>query len=116
MLFSGHNLKSLCISVYIPFEHNDSSWEEFQYQLAVIDALCEQYPDCQVVLGGDFDVDFMRNWSHTELLNDFCTRGNMIPVIRHANSAVDYLITPTWVTCHVLPGNHFILTDVGMDG
>jgi len=110
VLFSGQNLKLLCISVYMPFEHNDNSWEEFQYQLAVIDALSEQHPDCQVVLGGDFNVDLMRNWSHTALLNDFCMQGNLTPVIRHVNSAVDY--TYHFNMRHLSCIDHFIVSDV----
>ena len=32
----------------------------------------------------------MRNWSHTELLVDFCSHSDLFPVIRHNNSLVDY--------------------------
>ena len=35
-------------------------------------------------------MDFSRNWSHTDLLNDFCNRTNLYPSILHVCSSVDY--------------------------
>ena len=43
-----------------------------------------------MILGGDFNVDFMRKWSHTELLVDFCSRSDLFRIICHNNSVVDY--------------------------
>ena len=73
MQFSNNNIKLLCICVYMPYEKDVSSLEEFQFQLSVIDSLTEQYSDCHVIVSGDFNVDFMRNWCHTDVLDDFCT-------------------------------------------
>ena len=99
VLFSNDCIKLLCVCVYMPYEKDDSIMEEFQYQLSVIDSLMEQYSGCHVILGGDFNVDFMRNWSHIELLVDFCSHSDLFPVIRHNNSVVDY-------TYHSLVFNH----------
>jgi len=54
-------------------------------------------------------VDFMRNWAHTELLNDFCTQSNLYPVIRHSNSSVDftYQFNMSYFTCI----DHFLVSD-----
>jgi len=38
--------------------------DEFNIQLATVDGLIDRNPDCHVVLGGDFNVDFSRNWTH----------------------------------------------------
>ena len=43
-----------------------------------------------MILGGDFNVDFMRKWSHTELLVDFCSHSDLFRIICHNNSVVDY--------------------------
>ena len=77
MLFTNQNIKLLCICVYMPFEHDTSSHEEFQNQLSVIDSMMDNYSDCSIVIGRDFNVDFMPNRPHTELLNDCCMQSNL---------------------------------------
>jgi len=42
----------------MPYESDTSSTSEFQFQLTVIDTLLRQHPDCPVLVGGDFNVDF----------------------------------------------------------
>ena len=42
------------------------------------------------MLGGDFNVDFSRNWVHTDLLNDFCSSRNESPLIRHPCGNIDF--------------------------
>jgi len=49
VLFSNDCIKLLCACVYMPYEKDDSSMAEFQYQLSVIDSLMEQYSDCHVM-------------------------------------------------------------------
>ena len=49
-----------------------------------------QNQDGEVILGGDLNVDFSRNWSRTCLLNDFCSQTNLYLVIKHTCNIVDY--------------------------
>ena len=41
-----------------------------------------------VIIGGDFNVDFNRDWANTSLLRDFCTELNLYPVINHRSSTI----------------------------
>ena len=44
----------------------------------------------RLLLGGDLNVDFSRNWSHTSLLESFCSDNNLNPLIRHSSYNVGY--------------------------
>jgi len=70
--------KLLCINAYMPFEVNTTNFDEFSRRLAIIDDLIDCNPDCHIVLGGDFNVDFSHNWMHTDLLNAFCQTGMLV--------------------------------------
>jgi len=48
---STAGLKLLCMSVYMPYENDFASFDDFQSQLSVIDNLISQYADCQVIIG-----------------------------------------------------------------
>ena len=75
----GHGLtlafctaKFLFINVYMPYEDvnaNSERTEEFISVLSSIEYLHSQYPDCIVLIGGDFNVDLDRCRSHTFILN-----------------------------------------------
>ena len=90
VLLESESVKLLCICVYMPYEADMSSVNEFQFQLSLIDSLLDKHSDCHILLGGDFNVDFRRNSSNTVLLNDYCTENSLFPVIRHNCSYVDY--------------------------
>jgi len=90
MLFNGNGFSFLCICVYMPFEKDSNSVDEFQRQLSIIDSVVSQHPNSHVILGSDFNVDLSRNWSNTRLLNDYCRQTFMFPVFRHEHSTVDY--------------------------
>ena len=81
-------VKLLFINVYLPYEHSKANLDEFNFQLSVINSVIEQHNDCKIILGGDFNVDFSRNWSHTDLLTDFCNRTNLYLSIKHVCSSV----------------------------
>ena len=89
-------VKFLFINVYLPYEDNEANLDEFNFQLSVVNNVIEQHQDCEIILGGDFNVNFSRNWSLTDLLNDFGTRTNLYPSIKHVCSSVDY----TYYTYH----------------
>lgn len=80
----------LFINTYMPYEDGDERSDDFCMQLSIIEYLITQNTDCHIVIGGDFNVDFSRNWSHTKLLSDFCENLNLDPSIRHAANHVDY--------------------------
>jgi exonuclease III len=60
-------VKILLINVYLPYENDEDSHEEFSLQLAIIDDIIERNSDCQVVCGEDFNVDFSRDRNHNIL-------------------------------------------------
>ena len=63
------NWKLLLVNVYMPYENDSVSTVEFAQLLSVVDDLIFTYPDNNVVIGGDFNVDFSRDWVHTALLD-----------------------------------------------
>ena len=87
---SNDSCDLLLINVYMPAESTEFAYDEFCTVLAQIAHLTEQYPNSHLILGGDFNVDFLRCTLHSEFLNDFCTANNIYPAIRHDVSAVDY--------------------------
>lgn len=109
MLLSCPEFKLLCINVYMPYEDDVTNLDEFSLQLAIVDDLIDRNPDCHVMLGGDFNVDFSRNWTHTDLLNDFCLRTNVSPIIRHSLSTIDYTYNFSMKSFSVI--DHFILSE-----
>jgi hypothetical protein len=74
----------------MPCEGSDVNSENFISQLSVINNVFEQNVNCQIILGGDFNVDFSRSWPHTSLLNEFCDQALLFPAIKHECSSVDY--------------------------
>ena len=91
--------KLLFINVYMPFEDGDDNIEEFYSQLSVIENILELHAECLVVCGGDFNVEFSRDWTHTRLLNNFCERVSLQPASEHC-CTVDYtLITRITSIC-----------------
>ena len=89
--FCFHAVILLFINVYLPHEDGEANSDEFSLQFSIIDNIVEQNQDCEVILGGEFYLDFSINWSHTCLLNDFCTQINLYSVIRRTCSNVDYI-------------------------
>ena len=109
VLLSSPDIRLLCICAYTPYEHDVDSSEEFLCQLSVIDSLLEKFSDCQIVLGGDFHVDFLRNWSHNELIHNFCLQSNLLPVICRKCNTVDY--TYHFSMKHFKCIDHFVVSD-----
>jgi exonuclease III len=55
----------LLINVYMPYEKDYASYDDFRLHLSVIDDIIERNADCHVILGGDFNVDFGRERDYT---------------------------------------------------
>ena len=109
LLFRGDGISLLCVCVYMPYESDFSSVDEFQFQLSIVDTILSQYQDSHIILGGDFNVDWSRNWSNTTLLEDYCSQASLCPVIRHRDSAVDY--THHFNMKHFTTLDHFIVSE-----
>ena len=109
VLFESDDVRLLCICVYMPHESDASSTAEFQFQLFVIDTLRQQHPDCHVLVGGDFNVDFFRNWNNTVVLNEYCASTDLFPVIHNECSKVDY--THHFCMNHFTAIDHFLASD-----
>ena len=54
------NLKLLFINVYMPYEGKDEATDELADQLLVVEDLINNNLDCNVIVGGNFNVDFTR--------------------------------------------------------
>lgn len=85
-----NNWKVLLINVYMPYEDNDERTDEFCELLSKIELIINENMDFHVILGGDFNTDFSRNWAHTNILNDFCDSVDIVPTIRNTCCHIDY--------------------------
>jgi len=86
---STDSWKIILINVYLPFEDSDVKSDEFVNLLALIEDFIAKYSDCHIVLAGDFNVDFSREWLHTAILNSFCDDLGLRPVDQHAQCNID---------------------------
>jgi len=60
-------------------------------------------------VGGDFNVDFARNWNNTLVLNNFCASADLFPVSHNDCSKVDY--THHFCMNHFTAIDHFLASD-----
>jgi len=80
LLFTSNaGLKLLCMSVYMPYEHDLASFDDFQFELSVIDSLISQYADCHVIIGGDFNVIFTGTDYILQYWIIFCVKSILFP-------------------------------------
>ena len=88
---STSNTKLLLIDIYMPYENGDCNVDEFSDVLLAVEQLMTDNMDCLYIIGGDFNVDFVRHDSlHTGLLRSFCSNTNLLVSTEHADSSVDY--------------------------
>ena len=99
----------LLINAYMPYEQGDMSSAEFSLQLSTIDYLIQNNAGCHVIIGGDFNVDFGRDWAHTNLLNDFCNEHFLFPVVHHVKNEIDYSYNFGMQRFQLI--DHFILSE-----
>jgi hypothetical protein len=72
MVFKNNLL--VFISVYVRYKNSAvaiSALDIFTVQLTYFDCITDKYPNAQIILGGNFAVDFCRTSLHTTLLNLF---------------------------------------------
>ena len=97
----------------MPYEDGDDKTDEFTNILALIENVIEANNDCHVIFGGDFNVDFSRDWTHTALLSSFCENIGLQPVVRHTSCQIDYTYNFSMSRFQVL--DHFILSGALFD-
>jgi len=78
--------KLMVVCAYMPYEDGEARTDDFVDQLRCIECLVNDNSDCHIVVCGDFNVDFARNWLHTVLLSSFCENLHIIPAYRHHRS------------------------------
>jgi len=91
ILLEAKDVRLLCVCVYLPYEKANENTDEFLFQMSVIDSIISQFPDCHVIVGGDFNTDFSRQSFQSRVLKDFCVRSNLHPVCDHSKSSIDYI-------------------------
>lgn len=65
------------INVYLLCDHHTmNNTEEFLNEILMCESVLDEYSDCEVILGGDFNVDLNRDSRNKEVLLDFCKRLN----------------------------------------
>ena len=99
----------LLMNVYMPYEKDDDSKAEFLNTLSVIENILLANASCQVVFGGDFNVDFSRASCNSSVLKDFCVRMKLYPLTDHCHSQVDYSYHFAMRHFHTL--DHFIVSE-----
>jgi hypothetical protein len=97
----------------MPFEDDDVSEDEFCLQLSIIDDIIQRLPDCFVICGEDFNVDFQRDRTHTERLNEFCRNMPLQPACMHSCSLVDYTYNFNMHRFSII--DHFIVSEALFD-
>ena len=105
---SNDSWKLLLVNVYMPYEGDESKTDEFVHTLSLIEELVDHHPDSHVIIGGDFNVDFNRDWMHTALVNSFCDEVGFSPVVRHAKCTIDYSYNFNMERFNIL--DHFLLS------
>ena len=105
---SNSQFSLLLINVYFPHEDDGNSIHEFVLQLAVIEDLINSNPNCHIVCGGDCNVDFSRNWQHTNIVNEFYDSNNLFPVIKHPCSIINFMYHFNMSRFKIL--DHFIVS------
>ena len=69
------------MNVYPTHDDGEANSEEFTLQLSIIDKIVERNQHFEVIFGGDFNVDFPRNWWLTYLLNVFAVESICVELL-----------------------------------
>jgi len=81
---------------------------DFSYLLSLIEDIIANNHGSLFLIGGDFNVNFNRVSCHTAPLDSFCTNVDLLPVIRHASSVIDYTYNFSMSRFSIL--DHFLLS------
>ncbi len=73
----SEGIMNILINIYMPCERNDST-EDFISQLAYLCDILDRFPNCNIIIGGDLNVDFNRSTTHTALFRNFIDDRDLI--------------------------------------
>jgi len=93
----------------MPFEYDEASRIDFANELNLLHSLLENNDVSHVLIGGDFNVDFNRDWVNTSVLRNFCKECNLYPVDDHGSNTVDYTYHFVMQRFHCV--DHFIVSE-----
>ena len=97
----------------MPYEDGDHNTKNFFLsKLTIVEKIMEQNLDCLVVCGGDFNVDFSRDWVHTKNLHNFCKCVSLHPTVEHSTSTVDYSYNLNMIRFQIVDHFFIICTSV----
>ena len=82
--------------------------DEFADLLTIIEDIISGNPDCHVVVGGAFNVDLFRTWTHAAMLDSFCINLDLNTALRHHKCQIDYSYHFNLSRFNVL--DHFLLS------
>ena len=82
--------KLLFINAYMPYESDKDAYNEFTAVLADIVSITDQFPDYYPIIGGDFNVDFIKRKVHSKLLIDVCADNDLRIATLHERYNIDY--------------------------
>jgi hypothetical protein len=73
LILEHDNFSCLLINAYMPYENpaDQNSTDDFVAQLGHVASIMDQYTNLDVIFGGDLNIDFNRNTTHTLLLREF---------------------------------------------
>ena len=97
------------INVYLPYER-DASLDDFLSCLNAIDSVVDQYNNAHFVIGGDFNVDFNRDTTHTKILKDFLLAKGLARSSECICYEVDFTYHFRDSRYHIL--DHFVVSDM----
>ena len=106
----SNDWKMLVVCVYLPYEDGYDNIDAFSDEISRLENLINNNLDCHIITCGDFNVDFSRNWLHTEVLSSFCENMNVKSVCGHPNSTIDYTYNFGMSRFNIL--DHFLLSGV----
>lgn len=86
----NEDYKLLLVNVYMPYESDNNAYNEYVNVLTDAISLNDQFPDHCLILGGDFNVDFNKHKSHSQLLLDTCVENNLRIATLHECCDIDF--------------------------
>jgi hypothetical protein len=103
----------ILINAYMPREGPEEITDEFCLQLSKIEYMITQNADCHIILCGDLNIDFSRNWVHTGLLSSFCEKLDICAIVKHCMCTIDYTYQFDFERFNVL--DHFLTSSTLFD-
>ncbi len=105
----SQSVKLLIVSVYMPNDDNcDLSFNIFGYVLKELSAMINLYDDCDIIIGGDFNVDFDTPSRNLNLLHRFLNDENLLsPPLSSTHETFTYESTQGHKSCI----DHFITSE-----